>query len=56
MAQLDVCPTCDHKVMGLTPAGRQHSLMEIDHEIFSTVILSLLQIVSFWGKNVHNTG
>ena len=27
-----------------TPRGRQHSFMEIDHEIFSTVILSLLLI------------
>ena len=24
-----------------SPLGRQHSFMEIDHEIFSTVILSL---------------
>ena len=29
VAQLDACP------------GRQHSFMEIDHEVFSTVILSL---------------
>ena len=41
--------------------GRQHSFMEIDHEIFSTVILSLSadsrrEVVSFWQKNVHNTG
>ena len=31
------CPTC-----GFNPRrGRQHSLVEIDHEIFSTIILSL---------------
>ena len=43
--------------------GRQHSFVEIDHEIFSTVILSLpliqegqFTVVSFWQKNVHNTG
>ena len=41
--------------------GRQHSFMEIDHEIFSTVILfpyadSRRTVVSFWRKNVHNTG
>ena len=40
--------------------GRQHSFMEIDHKIFSTVILSLPDsrraVVSFWRKNVHNTG
>ena len=40
--------------------GRQHSFMEIDHGIISTVILSLPliqegQVVSFWQKNVHNT-
>ena len=42
-----------------------HSFVDIDHEIFSMVILSLLliqegqlsvsAIVSFWQKNVHNT-
>ena len=40
--------------------GRQLSFVEIDHEIFSTVILSLplIQVgqFSFWRKNVHNTG
>ena len=35
-------PTGDQEVAGSTPAeGRQHSFMEIDHEIFSTAILSL---------------
>ena len=29
---------------GLDPTVQQHSFMEIDHEIFSTVILSLLLI------------
>ena len=39
--------------------GWQHSFVEIDHEIFSTVILSRplrRAAVSFWRKNVHNTG
>ena len=41
--------------------GRQHSFVEIDHEIFSTVILSLLliqegQLSVLWRKNVHNIG
>ena len=41
--------------------GRQHSFVEIDREIFSTVILSLPLIqegqLSVSGrKNVHNTG
>ena len=45
------------------PPGQQHSFMEIDHEIFSTVILSLLLIqdgqLSVSGKRMctmHNTG
>ena len=29
------------KIIQVIFAGRQHSFMEIDHEIFSTVILSL---------------
>ena len=43
------------------PPSRQYSFIEIDHEIFSTVILSLPLIqegqLSVSGeKNVHNTG
>ena len=42
VAQLDERPTGDQEVAGSTPRrGRQHSFVEIDHEIFSTVILSL---------------
>ena len=44
MAQLDVCPTGDQELAGSTSAGRQHSFMQIDHEIFSTFLLSLLLI------------
>ena len=45
VAQLDVCPTGDQEVAGSTPAKvGKHSFLEIDHEIFSTVILSLLLI------------
>ena len=41
--------------------SRQHFFMEIDHEIFSTVILSHPlfqegQLSVSGGKNVHNTG
>ena len=40
VAQLNACLTGDGR--GLDPRrGRQHSFVEIDHEIFSTVILSL---------------
>ena len=39
LAQLDAHPTGDQEVGPLL--GRHHFLMEIDHEIFSTVILSL---------------
>ena len=36
------CLTGDQEVVGSTPLrGRQHSFVEIDHEIFSTIILSL---------------
>ena len=42
MPQLDARPTRDQEVAGLIPRrGRQHSFVEIDHVIFSTVILSL---------------
>ena len=41
MAQLDVHPTGDQEVAGWTPPVLQHSFVEIGHEIFSTVILSL---------------
>ena len=40
VAQLDARPTGEGR--GFDPRrGRQHSFVEIDHEIFSTVILSL---------------
>ena len=41
VAQLDARPTGDQEIAGSTPSGRQHSFMEIDHKIFSMVILSL---------------
>ena len=44
MAQLDVSLTSDQKVVGLTPLGRQHSFVEINHKVFSRVILSFLLI------------
>ena len=44
VAQLDVHPTEDQEVAGSTTAGRQHSFVEIDQEIFSMVILSLMLI------------
>ena len=44
VAQLDVRPTSDQEVAVRLLAGLQHFfiLVEIDHEIFSTVILPLL--------------
>ena len=36
--------TGDQEVSDSTPPGRQHSVMEIDHEILSTIILLLLLI------------
>ena len=41
MAQLDARPTGDQEVAGSTPPDRQHSFVNIDREIFSTVILCL---------------
>ena len=38
MAQLDARPTGDKEIAGSTPPGRQHSFVEIDHVIFSTII------------------
>ena len=42
VAQLDACPTGDQEVVSLTPTGPATFLLEMDHEIFSMVILSLL--------------
>ena len=44
MAQLNVRLTEDQEVSVSASPCQQHSFMEIDHEIFSTVILSLLLI------------
>ena len=42
VAQLDAPSDCRPGGCGFNPCrGRQHSFVEIDHEIFSTVILSL---------------
>ena len=41
VARLDALPTGDRKLWGRPPPGRQHFCVETDHEIFSTVILSL---------------
>ena len=49
--------TGDQEVAGWTPPDRQHSFVKIDHEIFSTIILSLLLIqegqLSVSGKRMH---
>ena len=41
VAHLDASSTGHQEVAVSTPPGRQHSFVEIDHEIFSSVILSL---------------
>ena len=62
VAQLEARPTGDQAVASSTPPGRQHSFVEIDHEIniFHGHSLpsadSRKAVVSFWRKNVHNTG
>ena len=58
MVQLDARPIEDQEVTGSTPPGRQHSFMEIDHEIFSMVIISLSLIqegqLSVSGKRMRS--
>ena len=44
MVQWDARSTGDQEVAGSTLLGWQHSFMEIDHEIFSMIILTLPQI------------
>ena len=61
MAQLDAPSDLRPGGRGFNPRqGRQHSFVEIDREIFSTVILSLPLIqegqLSVSGESVHNTG
>ena len=62
VAQLDVRLTGDQEVAALTPAEVGNILLwRFDPEIYSMVILSLpliqrRAVVSFWRKNVHNTG
>ena len=41
LAQLDERLNGDQEIAGLTLLGQQHSFLEIDYKIFSTVILSL---------------
>ena len=56
----DARPTGDQEVAGLTPAEATFFRGDY-HEIFSTLISfpsadSRRAFVSFWRKNVHNTG
>ena len=56
VAQLDAHQMGDQGVVGLIP-GRQQSFVEIDHGIFSVVILlaaySRKAVVSFWWKKTY---
>ena len=49
--------TGDQEVVGLTPAGSATFFVEIDHEMFSMVILCLplFKKSGSWQWNVHNT-
>ena len=45
VAQMDVHPTGELRLLQVQPLpGWQHSFLDIDHEMFSMVILSLLLI------------
>ena len=46
-----LCPTGDHGVAGSILLGWQYSFLEIDHEILSTVILSL-PLIEEWQLSV----
>ena len=63
VAQLDVCPTGDQEVAGLTHAGtatffRGDLIMKYFLQSFSLFprFKKGCHNVSFWQKNVHNTG
>ena len=61
VAQLDVLPTGDQAVVGLIPAGLATFLHEdwswnIFYGHFLPLADSRRAVVSFWRKNVHNTG
>ena len=45
VAHLDARSAGDQKVAGLTPQDRQCSFVDIGHELFSVIILSLLLIL-----------
>ena len=51
MAQLDARPTGDQEVVGSIPAESATFFVEIDHEIFSTVIISL-PLIQEWHVSV----
>ena len=62
VAQSDASQTGDQEVEGLIPCRVwQHSFMDIDHEIFSVVILFLptdsrRAVISFWWKKRTKEG
>ena len=62
VAQLDAPSDWRPGGRGFNPRrGRQHSFVKIDHEIFFyghslPSADSRRAVVSFWRKNVHNTG
>ena len=55
LARSDVPPPGMRTVADLILGSRQHSFVEIGHEIISTAILSDLSraVVSYWRKDVH---
>ena len=53
MVQLDARPTGDQEVVGSIPAGSATFFVEIDHEIFSTVIIAL-PLIQEWHVSVSD--
>ena len=59
MAQLDAHPTEDRRWQVRLPPGLQHSFVEIENIFYSYSLPSAdlrRAVVSFWRKNVLNTG
>ena len=61
MAQLDARPTGNQEVAGSTPAGSvicfsRRLIMKYFLRLLSPFRFSRRVVVSFWRKNVHNTG
>ena len=56
VAELDAWPTVDQEVAGLMPAGSAAFFQNVFYGQSLPSADSRRAVVSFWRKNVHNTG